>query len=200
MIKKQDLIIFGGSPFVNTIDLSRINTNHFDILCINRPILNVPVHYLIAYDDDFRACHNQQEVKSILAQHLNPVLIAPKTEFIHKSTGWQFKRGGDYINHNKQNKIVGFWLYTCSSAVNFAYLREYKNVYLVGIDLKEDNQPFNHWHGIKNIKEVPVHCAKMAKEYIYLYKKYINIYQCNPEVKDIWDIPYCPIDRLYNHQ
>ena len=197
MIKKQDLIVVGGSPFVNTVKFKHIDFDKYDILCINRPILNAPVKYLCCYDDDFRACHTQEEVQNILKQGLNPVFIAPKTEFIHKSTGWQFKRGGDYINHNKENKTLGFWLYTCSSAINFAYLREYKNVYLVGIDLKEDNQPFNHWHGVKNIKEVPVHCAKMAKEYIYLYKKYMNIYQCNSEISNEWQIPYMPITKLY---
>ena len=91
-------------------------------------------------------------------------------------------------------------MYTCSSAVNFAYLHGYKNVYLIGVDLKEDNKPFNHWHGVQNIKEVPVTCAKQAKEYIYKYKKYMNIYQVNPEVMAIWTLPYCPVDRLYNHQ
>ena len=193
---KDSILIMGGSPFLNTIDLPRIDIDRFDILCINRPIHNLPVHYLVAYDDDFRACHTQEEVQNILKHHLNPVFLAPKTEFIHKSTGWQFKR--DYISN--EDKVLGFCLYTCSSAVNFAYLRGYKNVYLIGIDLKEDNKPFSHWHGVVNKKEVPVKCAKMAKEYIYQYKKLLNIYQCNPSVMLEWQIPYCPVDRLYNHQ
>ena len=193
---KDNIIIFGGSPFVATIDKSRIDLDHFDILAINRPPTNIPVHYLVAYDDDFRVCHSQNEVKQIKEQGLNPVFIAPKTEFIHTSTGWKFTR--NIISKN--DKELGFCLYTCSSAVNFAYLRGYKNVYLIGVDLEENNKPFTHWHGITNIKEVPVHCAKMAKEYLYRYKKMLNLYQVNPKVAKDWNIPYCPIDLLYSHQ
>ena len=189
----KDLIVIGGSPFVNTVDLPRIDTNKFDVLAINRQPLNIRTRYLIAYDTDFRQCHSQEEVTEIKEQGLNPVFIAPKTEFIHTSTGWKFTR--NIISNN--DKELGFWLYTCSSAVNFAYLRGYKNVYLIGIDLEENNKPFTHWHGITNIKEVPVHCAKMAKEYLYRYKKYLNIYQCNPKVMPEWDIEYCPIEKLY---
>lgn len=189
----KDLIVIGGSPFVNTVDLPRIDTNKFDVLAINRQPLNVRTRYLIAYDTDFRPAHTQEEVTEIKEQGLNPVFIAPKTEFIHTSTGWKFTR--NIISEN--DKELGFWLYTCSSAVNFAYLRGYKNVYLIGVDLEENNKPFTHWHGITNIKEVPVHCAKMAKEYLYRYKKYLNIYQCNPKVMPEWDVEYCPIEKLY---
>ena len=189
----KDIIIIGGSPFVATIDLPRIDTDRFDIMAINRPVHNIPCHILVAYDDDFRQAYKQEEVQSILSKGLNPVFLAPKTEFIHKSTGWSFKQ--DYISH--EDKTLGFCMYTCSSAVNLAYLRGYKNIYLIGIDLKEDNQPFNHWHGVQNVKEVPISCAKRAKEYIYQYKKWVNIYQVNKEVMDIWDVEYCPIERLY---
>lgn len=193
---KDNILVIGGSPFVNTVDLPRIDTNKFDVLAINRQPLNIKTKFLIAYDDDFRACHTQEEVKNIKEQGLNPVFIAPKTEFIHKSTGWIFKR--DYISKNINEKTLGFCMYTCSSAVNFAYLKGYKNIYLIGVDLKEDNKPFSHWHGIVNIKEVPIHCAKIAKEYLYQYKNMVNLFQVNPEVKDIWDIPYCPIDEIYS--
>lgn len=195
---KDSIIIFGGSPFIQKVNLKNIDLNRFDTLAINRPPLNIPIHYVVAYDDDFRACRTQEEVQKTLSEFLNPVFLAPKTEFIHKTTGWNFKK--DYINTNKKEKTLGFCLYTCSSAVNFAYLKGYKNVYLIGIDLTEDNKPFTHWHGVTNIKEVPITCARQAKEYIYKYKKWLNIYQCNPEVAPIWQIPYCPIDQLYNHQ
>lgn len=190
---KDSIIIFGGSKFIQEVDLKRIDINRFDILCINRPVHNIPVHYLVCYDTDFRPAHTQEEVTEIKEQGLNPVFIAPKTEFIHTSTGWKFTR--NIISNN--DKELGFWLYTCSSAVNFAYLRGYKNIYLIGVDLEENNKPFTHWHGVTNIKEVPVHCAKMAKEYLYRYKKYLNIYQCNPKVMPEWDVEYCPIEKLY---
>ena len=195
-MNKNSILVIGGSPFVNTVDLPRIDTDRFDVLAINRQPLNIPCHYLVAYDEDFTACHTQEEVQNALKKNLNPVFIAPKTKFIAKASGWKFKK--DYISHNYEEKTLGFCMYTCSSAVNFAYLKGYKNVYLIGIDLAEDNKPFSHWHGIQNLKEVPIHCAKQAKEYIYQFKKLgMNIFQVNPEVKEIWYIPYYDIENLY---
>ena len=193
---KQDLIIIGGSKFVCEVDLQRIDTDKFDVLAINRQPLNIKTRYLIAHDTDFRQCHTQEEVQKILQQGLNPVFTAPKTEFIHETTGWNWKL--DIISH--EYKLLGFCLYTCSSAVNFAYLKGYKNIYFIGVDLEENNKPFTHWHGVTNILPVPDTCAKQAKEYLYRYKKWINIFQTNPKIKDQWDCPYCPIEKLYNHQ
>ena len=195
---KDNIIIIGGAKFVNDVDLKRIDFDKYDIMAINRPPVGIPCHILIAHDADFRAVHTQKEVQETLKKGLNPVFIAPKTEFIHETTGWEWKF--DYINTDKNKKLVGFCLYTCSSAVNFALLRGYENVYLVGVDLAEDNKPFTHWHGVTNLISVPTTCAKQAKEYIYRYKRWLNIYQCNPDVAPIWEVPYCPIDQLYSHQ
>jgi len=191
----KDLILIGGSCFVNEVDLKHINFNKYDIMAINRPPIGIPCHILIAHDTDFRQCHTQQEVAKIKKQGLNPVFTAPKTEFIHETTGWNWKF--DYISHDINEKCLGFCIYTCSSAINFAYLKGYKNVYLIGVDLAEDNKPFSHWHGVTNTLEVPITSAKQVKEYIYQYKKWINIFQCNESVKDIWEIPYCNINHLY---
>lgn len=195
---KDNCLIIGGSPFVNEVNLKRIDLNRFDIMAINRPPLNIPCHILVAHDVDFRKAHTQEEVANIKKQGLNPVFLAPKTEFIHETTGWKWKF--DYISHDINEKCLGFCLYTCSTALNFAYLKEYKNIYFIGVDLKEDNKPFTHWHGITNVLNVPSICAKQAKEYLYQYKKWINIFQTNPEVKNEWDCDYCPIDQLYSHQ
>lgn len=191
---KDSIIIFGGSPFVATIDKSRIDLDRFDTLAINRPPTDIPIHYVVAHDADFRQCHTQKEVQETLNKGLNPVFTAPKTEFIHETTGWKWKF--DIISN--EDKLLGFCLYTCSSALNFAYLKGYKNVYFVGVDLEENNKPFSHWHGVTNKREVSANSARQAKEYLYRYKKLLNMYQCNPNVK--WDVPYCPVDQLYSHQ
>lgn len=192
----KDIIIVGGSKFVNEVNFKKIDFNKHDILCINRPILDAPVKYLCCHDSDFRAVHTQAEVQETLKQGLNPVFTAPKTEFIHETTGWNWKF--DIISH--EDKLVGFCLYTCSSAVNFAYLRGYKNVYFIGVDLEENNKPFTHWHGVTNLVDVPDRCAKQCKEYMYKYKKWINLYQCNPNVISQWDCEYYPVEKLYSHQ
>lgn len=190
---KDSILIIGGSNFVNEVDLKRIDLNRFDILCINRPVHNIPVHYVVAHDKDFKVAHSQEEVANIKKYGLNPVFLAPKTEFIHETTGWKWK----YDIISNQDKLLGFCLYTCSSALNFAYLRGYKNVYFIGVDLEENNKPFAHWHGVVNKKEVPINCARQAKEYLYRYKKLLNMYQVNPKVAKQWQIPYIPIQELY---
>jgi hypothetical protein len=88
-------------------------------------------------------------------------------------------------------------MYSCSSAINFAYLKGYKNVYFIGVDLAEDNKPFSHWHGVTNYNTVSSSSARHVKEYLYKYKKWINIFQCNPKIKDEWNCEYCPIEKLY---
>lgn len=191
----KDLIIIGGSKFVCEVNLPRIDTERFDVLAINRQPIGIATRYLLAHDSDFRSVHTQEEVTKIKKQGLNPVFIAPKTEFIHKTTGWDYKY--NEINLNKNEKWLGFYLYTCSSAVNFAYLKGYENVYLIGIDLEENNKPFTHWHGITNTINVSPSSAKEAKEYLYRYKKLLNMYQVNPKVAKQWQIPYCRIERLY---
>lgn len=191
---KNSILIVGGSPFVNEVDFKKINFDKYDILCINRPIHNAPVKYLCCHDYDFRAVHTQEDVTKMLKQGLNPVFTAPKTEFIHETTGWKWKF--DYISHSLNEKCLGFCLYTCSSALNYAYLKGYKNIYFIGVDLKEDNKPFTHWHGVTNTIDVPTTCAKQAKEYLYQYKKWVNIFQTNPKVKDQWECEYYPIEKL----
>ena len=158
----KDIIIVGGSKFVNEVNFKKIDFDKYDILCINRPILDVPVKYLCCHDTDFRAVHTQKEVQSMLKQGLNPVFTAPKTEFIHETTGWKWKM--DIISH--EDKLLGFCMYSCSSAINFAYLRGYKNVYFVGVDLEENNKPFTHWHGVTNHIQVSSACARRVKEYL----------------------------------
>ena len=195
-MNKNSIIIVGGSPFVNEVDLKRIDFDKYDIMAINRPPIGIPCHILIAHDQDFRACHTQDEVKQVKEQGLNPVFLAPKTEFIHETTGWKWKP--DIISH--EDKLLGFCMYSCSSALNFAYLKGYKNVYFVGVDLAEDNKPFSHWHGVTNHTPVSSACARRVKEYLYKYKKWLNIYQCNPSVSKDWQCDFVPIDQLYSHQ
>ena len=192
----NDLIIVGGSKFINEVDLKRINFKQYDILCINRPVLDVPVKYLLAHDQDFRAVHTQSDVQKTLKQGLNPVFTAPKTEFIHETTGWKWKF--DIISH--EENLLGFCLYSCSSAVNFAYLKGYKNIYFIGVDLEENNQPFTHWHGVTNHTQVSDACARHCKDYMYQYKKWLNMYQCNPKIKNEWKCEYYPVEKLYSHQ
>ena len=139
----KDLIIFGRSPFINKLKLANIDYDKYDVCCINYPIPNIRVHYVVSAD-----------------QWVKPVL-APQTEWISKNTGWCFKKTERII----QEIGVLSWLnYSSSLAVNFAISRGYKTIYLAGVDLVDDNKPFAHYDGVVNIKAASAGGCNREKE------------------------------------
>ena len=167
----KELIIFGRSPFINKLKLENIDYDRFDVCCINYPIPNIKVHYVVSAD-----------------ARVQPIL-APKTEWISKNTGWDFKKTDRII---QEQGILSWCIYSSSLAVNFAITRGYKTMFLAGIDLFDDNKPFLHYDGVQNIKPASIDGTTKEKEYIKeLANKFnVNIYQVNPdadwiETKDI---------------
>ena len=79
----NDLIIVGGSPFVNTVDLRKLDYTKYDVLAINKQPYGIPVKYLLGVDD------------------INPT-TAPKTERILCVNGWQFNRNNHWDLKNKE--------------------------------------------------------------------------------------------------
>lgn len=47
----NDLIIVGGSPFVNTVDLHNLDYTKYDVLAINKQPYGIPVKYLLGVDE-----------------------------------------------------------------------------------------------------------------------------------------------------
>ena len=167
----KELLIFGRSPFINELNLDKIDYNRFDVCCINYPIPNINVHYLVSAD---------REVKPILA---------PKTEWISSNTGWSLKKTDRII---QEQGVLSWCIYSSSLAVNFAITRGYKTMYLGGIDLFDDGKPFEHYDGIINKKPARISGTQKEKEYIKeLAEKFnVKIYQLNPkadwlEFKDV---------------
>lgn len=176
LYQMRKLLIFGRSPFINKIDLSKIDYNKYDVCCINYPIFDIRVHYVVSVDS-----------------WTNPVL-APKTEWVSVHTGWDFVKS--FINHIHKDKQLSWACFSSSAAVSFAFLRGYKEVYLVGIDLNETNEPMQHYDGTLNSFTTKASVCKKEKEYIAWYKDKIKIYQTNPDVKDAWDIPFKDINKV----
>lgn len=169
----KDIIIFGRSPFINQIDFSKIDYNKFDICCINYPIYDVKVHYLVSADS-----------------WVKPVL-APKTEWISKNTGWDIISTDLIITEEGK---LSWRAYSSSLAVNFAILRGYKNIYLAGIDLMDAN--YKHYDDDSvYIKDKDSY--RIEKDYILLLRDYykVNIYQLNKEAD--W-LEYRNINICYN--
>lgn len=159
----RDLIIFGRSPFINQLKLENIDYNKFDVCCINYPIPNIKVHYLCSADVNVKP------------------MVAPRTEWISSNTGWDLHKTEDEII--QEIGVLSWCIYSSSLAVNFGISRGYKTIYLGGVDLIENDLPFEHYDGIKNIRPARASGVKKEKEYIKkLAEKFdVKIYQLNPE-------------------
>lgn len=157
----KELIIFGRSPFINKLNLKKIDYNKFDVCCINYPIPNIKVHYVVSADE-----------------WVKPVL-APKTEWISNNTNWELIKTDENII--QEEKKLSWACFSSSLAVNFAILRGYKVIYLGGIDLFNENKPFNHYDGINNKRISSEKSINKEKEYIKRLAKGVKIYQLNPK-------------------
>ena len=157
----KELIIFGRSPFINELNLKKIDYSRYDVCCINYPIPNVKVKYLVSADP-----------------WVKPTL-APLTEWVSANTGWELVKGAEIVQEEKK---LSWRYYSSSLAVNFGILRGYKTIYLGGIDLIENNQPFVHYDGVINTK--PASANSMVKEKAYIIEmaeQYgVKLYQLNP--------------------
>ena len=157
----KKLIIFGRSPFVNKVD-KNIDYDKYDVLCINYPIPDIRVHYVVSCDE-----------------WVKPVL-APKTEWISVNTGWDMHKTREFI----ADEFHLSWLhYSSSAAVNFAILRGYKEIYLCGVDLLYDGKPFNHYDGIVNNVSPTEKSLIEEQNYIKTLcdNNNVRIYQVNPK-------------------
>lgn len=165
----KNLIIIGRSPFVNKVNIKDLK---YDKLFIN--VISEDAKYILSFDDLFE---NQE---------------LPCEEYIAPSMGYQFIKQIN-LDVNKQ-KTLGYSYFSISSAINFAYLKGYENVYLVGIDHNEKQGIYSRNDGSIS-KEIDVNLHKKIKEFIYQFKDKINIYQTNPDTD--WDLPYIEIKKLY---
>lgn len=156
----KDLLIFGRSPFIKKLDLTKIDYNRFDVLCINYPIPDIKVHYVAAAD------------------YWSEPILASKTEFISQNTGWELTKTDERIITKEGHLSWAF--FSSSLAVNFAILRGYQTAYLGGVDLIENDKPFIHYDGIVNRNVSSTEACRGEKSYIQKLGKKIQLYQLNP--------------------
>lgn len=168
----KELIIFGRSPFINRLNLDKLDYTRFDICCINKPIYGLKrVDYLVSADD-----------------WVKPEL-PPETEWISVNNGWDIIKTEKII---REEHKLSWKHYSSDLAVNFAILRGYKTIYLAGIDMVEDDKPFVHYDGVINKQKASADGCRDEKEHIKLLARESNVklYQLNPdsdwlEIKDI---------------
>jgi hypothetical protein len=170
--RMKELIIFGRSPFINRLNLDKLDYTRFDTCCINGNIPQLKrVDYLVSADEFCKP------------------YIRPETEWISKNNGWNIVKSEQTIQQIQRLS----WKHLSSDlAVNFAIMRGYKTIYLAGVDLVEDVNPQFHYNGSLYKHRYMNETHRSEKEYIKrLGKDYdVNIYQLNPkcdwlEYKDI---------------
>lgn len=170
----KNIIILGKSPFINNIELDRLK---YELASINKPACKVSKCFAIDkinFDLD-----KDTEIISPRKQHF----VVSKPNF----------------NKNKKN-ILGFCRFTVSIAINWCYLNDYDNVYLVGVDHNEEDEYFIHYDGTRSWSKklfTPNDHINL-KNFIYQFKDKINIYQTNPNTN--WDLDYIDIKKLYKER
>lgn len=199
MFKYDDtLILFGRSPYITKIkkyipDLCK----KYHTMGCNYFVNSFPeVEYVIFYDD---------LVPEVQEKHI----IVTNGKYNASNAYKSFNLLQNHANKqlfviNKQSKffsdnpnILNFCIHTPSMALNWAYLKGFKNVIIAGIDLTlENNQHFDkattpdrdgHDFNISAITAARTHLEQVATQHL-------NIYQLNP--KSTINIPKIKIKEL----
>lgn len=177
----KTLILFGRSPFINEISdyIPELCEKYHTIGC-NYFVNTFPeVEWVIFYDDlvpDVKQYHKiVTNVKYLGNSACNSIL---KTNYCEL---YRIKKNGDRFS-KKQNNLH-FCIHTPSMALNWAWLKGFKNVVIAGIDLTLENRlhfdkdttPDADSNDFNNgaITYARNHIENVAT-------KYLNIYQLNP--------------------
>lgn len=188
---KPDLIIFGRSPFINEVDVDAL-LPYYATVGFNTFGQHYPVDYLFFYDRYYDS-------------HPHCLPIMPN--WIDKPGVKIIPRASDrpVFPERYQDKtlVVGFKYFTVSIAVNWAILKGFRTIYLVGVDHNEEDRQFKRFDGDRTrtptdlcpeahqrVKRFIEACARVAKA---------QIYQCNPNAKG-WSLPHKSIEELYVKQ
>lgn len=159
----KELIIFGRSPFINRLNLDRLDYNRFDTLCINVSLPQLKrIDYVVSADEFCKP------------------YIRPESEWVSKNNGWNIVKSEQTIQQPQRLS----WKHLSSDlAVNFAIMRGYKTIYLAGIDLVEDKEPQYHYDGSLYKRRYRKETHQSEKKYIKQLARDFNvkIYNLNPD-------------------
>jgi S-adenosylhomocysteine hydrolase len=178
------LILFGRSMFINKIkkhipDLIK----KYDSLGINTFYESYPnINAVIFYDKT--AAPTRQIDNLIITDRKNADTV------IHQKNKELYEVVTNREEFSIKQGVINFYYFTSSMAINWAYLKGYKNVVLCGIDL------MNNLHFDNDFKsDLSDGVQAETKKYMEnICTKYINLFQLNPE-SDL-KIPKINIDNL----
>lgn len=167
------LIIFGRSPYINEIreyipDLIKKHTTMgINYFCNTFP----DVDYVCFYDNICPKVKNSTIITTFKNVEKEPASLI----YSHKYELYHIRKNGDTFSEDKGT--LHFCVHTPSMALNWAYLKGYKDVVLAGVDLVPNSLHFDENKPIfdnRTIITARNHLENVAT-------KYLNIYQLNPD-------------------
>lgn len=169
-MRDDTLILFGRSPFINKIrnKIPYLIENYHTMGCNTFCESFSDVEYVIYYDDITPAVKNSIIITDVKNRH---------TELIetHKHELYTVNKVLETFSDRKG--VLHLWIHTPSMALNWAWQKGFKNVVLVGIDLKPFTAHFDSCKLIfseESIRQARQHLLETAT-------KYLNIYTLNPD-------------------
>lgn len=179
------LIIFGRSPYINDIKeyipelIIKHTTIGINYFCDTFP----DVDYVCFYDDIQPKVKDSTIITDINNSE-NPLIKTHRHELYYiKKDSWRFSEDKSTLN---------FCVHTPSMALNWAYLKGYKDVVLAGVDLIPNTKHFDNERLI-----FPKESIDVARKHLEtIVPKYLNIYQLNPN--SYLNIPKISMEELLN--
>lgn len=190
MGRADEIVIFGRSPFINRVDVANIINNH-TTMAFNHFACLHPVDIVFYFDILLRPI-DAAKTTVYVPSHFTK---APKAfkRYIFKEGNYPIK----IPLFQKGIPVYARRYFTPSLGLNWSLLNGYTKAYLVGIDHIEDDRRFEHHDGEPCYSELTSASHKRFKNFVYECANEMDIYQCNPDVKDQWDLPYKDIKELY---
>lgn len=181
----MECVLFGRSPFIHQVEVDRINITKIGLNHFGKTYRVDHLFFFDAYFDGYKTPCEVHFPHTFPPQHEGHRVVCRPND---RPILGQLQDGFPVYGHK---------YYTASLAINWAILAGYTKLYLVGIDHVVTDTSFCHFDGHDVKSELTPESHQRFKKYVYNAKKYINIYQCNPEVAPYWDLPYKDVKDLY---
>lgn len=184
---RSELVIFGRSPFLNTVDTAKLLSKYTTIGFNQFGRLFEP-DFLFFFDQWYGGFIG------------NPVVYFPHWFKQGKGIKYMPKPSDKpLLSGSKQDGMIvlGHKYFTVSIALNWAILQGFKRIYLVGIDHIESDEKFEHNDGTGCQSRLTVKAHQGLKRFVYACAEHVEIYQTNPAVKGDWELPFIDIEELY---
>ena len=183
--KNNTAIIFGCSPFVNKISKDNINyliDNYYHIginnfISLYPNIKNILFSDYGVYDLIRPSLSGQNILLSQTAYYHNFELDNREKP---KNIEYVFDARLE-IFHDLSKNMLCMFKTSALPAINYTYLKGYKNIVLCGVDLTEN---WNHFYSEQYSKNDIIRSSSRVtkmRELLYEFKNYVNLYQLNPE-------------------